>query len=224
MTTKPTSSERRKLILTQLEEMYSGTETALDYHSPFQLLISTLLAAQSTDVQVNKVMTPFYNDHPDAASIAKLPLDYIEQRINKIGLYRNKAKNMLATSKMIMEKFAGEVPRSQKDLESLAGVGRKTANVVRSIAFGEPAIAVDTHVFRVSNRLGLANAKDVVKTEEQLMKRIPKDKWSEAHHWLIWHGRKICKAQKPLCDQCKIAANCSYFETYGGELMYWKGK
>lgn len=219
-----TAAENRAAILEKLEAKYAGTETALDYASPFQLLISTLLAAQSTDVQVNKVMAPFYADHPDAAAIAKLPLEYIEGRISKIGLYRNKAKNMLATSKMIMEEFGGEVPRTQKELESLAGVGRKTANVVRSIAFGDAAIAVDTHVFRVSNRLGLANAKDVVKTEEQLMKRIPKDKWSEAHHWLIWHGRKICKAQKPLCDQCDLSAHCKFFKQYGGEITYWKGK
>ncbi len=219
-----TAAENRSAILSKLEKKYQGTETALDYQSPFQLLISTLLAAQSTDVQVNKIMTPFYADHPDAASIAKLPLDYIEARISKIGLYRNKAKNMLKTANMIMDEFDGEVPRTQKELESLAGVGRKTANVVRSIAFGEPAIAVDTHVFRVSNRLGLANAKDVVKTEEQLMKRVPKEKWSEAHHWLIWHGRKLCKAQKPLCDQCELREHCKFFKQYAGELMYWKGK
>jgi endonuclease-3 len=219
-----TAAEKRTKILALLEEKYAGTETALNYASPFQLLISTLLAAQSTDVQVNKVMAPFYAKHPDAASIAKLPLEYIEEKISKIGLYRNKAKNMLKTSKMIMDDFGGEVPRTQKELESLAGVGRKTANVVRSIAFGDAAIAVDTHVFRVSNRLGLANAKDVVKTEEQLMKRIPKEKWSEAHHWLIWHGRKICKAQKPLCDQCELREYCKFFGQFASEITYWKGK
>ena len=219
-----TVHEKRSKILERLEEKYSGTETALDYKSPFQLLISTLLAAQSTDKQVNKVISPFYEDHPTAEAISKLSVEYIQDRISKIGLYRNKAKNMLATSKKIVYEFNGEVPRSQKELESLPGVGRKTANVVRSIAFGAAAIAVDTHVFRVSNRLGLANAKDVVKTEEQLMKRIPKEKWSEAHHWLIWHGRQICKAQKPLCDQCNLKEYCKYFAEFGVEMMYWKGK
>lgn len=219
-----TTAEKRAKVLELLEKEYQGTETALDYDSPFQLLISTLLAAQSTDKQVNKVMKPFYRDHPTAEAISKLPLDYIEDRISKIGLYRNKAKNMLATSKKIIDEFNGEIPQTQKELESLPGVGRKTANVVRSIAFGAAAIAVDTHVFRVSNRLGLAKAKDVVKTEEQLMKRIPKEKWSEAHHWLIWHGRKVCKAQKPLCDQCNLKDYCKYFSEFGEEMMYWKGK
>ena len=216
--------EKRIKIIEVLEEIYGGTETALEYDSPFQLLVSTLLAAQATDKQVNKVMTPFYKDHPDAETISKLPLEYIEDRISSIGLYRNKAKNMLATSKMIMDVFGGEVPKTQEELIKLPGVGRKTANVVRSVAFGDAAIAVDTHVFRVSNRMGLARAKDVVKTEEQLMKNIPKDKWSDAHHWIIWHGRKICKAQKPLCDQCKVAPFCKYFSQFGPDLMYWKGK
>lgn len=224
MATRMKIAERRQHILDILEARYGDTETALDYASPFQLLISTLLAAQATDKQVNKVMGPFYADHPDAASIAKLPLAYIEERISSIGLYRNKAKNMLATAKKIVEEFGGEVPQTQKELESLPGVGRKTANVVRSIAFGADAIAVDTHVFRVSNRMGLARADDVVKTEEQLMRNIPREKWSEAHHWIIWHGRKICRAQKPLCDQCDIRPFCLYFERFGEEITYWKGK
>jgi endonuclease-3 len=216
--------EKRAKILEILEEMYGGTETALEYNSPFQLLVSTLLAAQATDKQVNKVMTPFYKEFPDAKTIAQLPLEFIEDRISSIGLYRNKAKNMLATSKMIMEEFGGKVPETQEELIKLPGVGRKTANVVRSIAFGADAIAVDTHVFRLSNRMGLARAKDVVKTEEQLMRNIPREKWSDAHHWIIWHGRKICKAQKPLCDQCDVAPYCNFFAQYGPDLMYWKGK
>ncbi|MCB0277873.1 MAG: endonuclease III [Calditrichaeota bacterium] len=219
-----TSNEKREHILAELERIYTGTETALDYNTPFQLLISTLLAAQSTDVQVNKVMEPFYKKHPDAASIAGLSLEYIEDQIKNIGLYRNKAKNMLATSQMIMSDYGGKVPETQEELVKLPGVGRKTANVVRSIAFGADAIAVDTHVFRVSNRLGLANAKDVVKTEEQLMKVIPREKWSSAHHWLIWHGRKVCRAQKPLCDICTLKDWCKEFSRYGEEFMYWKGK
>jgi endonuclease-3 len=169
-------------------------------------------------------MTVFYKEYPDAQSIANLPIEYIEQRISSIGLYKTKAKNMLASAKIIVEKFNGKVPESYDELIQLPGVGRKTANVVRSIAFNQAAIAVDTHVFRVSNRLGIVRAGDVLQTELQLQKVIPKSKWSEAHHWLIWHGRRICRAQKPLCDQCKLSEDCSYFLQYKDEILYWKGK
>jgi endonuclease-3 len=211
-------------ILARLESNYFNLNTALEYNSPFQLLISTLLAAQSTDIQVNKIMIPFYKDFPDAAAIANLKVEYIESRINTIGLFRNKAKNMLMTAKMIHEIYKGEVPKTRVGLESLPGVGRKTASVVLSIAFGVPAIAVDTHVFRVSNRLKLANADTVEETEIQLMKAIPKKKWSAAHHWLIWHGRKLCKAQKPLCTDCFLNDVCPFFQQFKDEILYWKGK
>jgi endonuclease-3 len=205
-----TLKEKRKEILHRLEKIYGGMNTALSFESPFQLLISTLLAAQSNDNQVNKVMIPFYKDFPDAKTIAQLPLDYITDRISSIGLYRNKAKYMLATAKIITEKYFGNVPTSKKDLMALPGVGVKTANVVVSISFGQPAIAVDTHVFRVSNRLNLANAGNVTKTEEQLMRNIPRDLWSDAHHWLIWHGRKLCKAQRPDCSNCFLIDLCKF--------------
>lgn len=202
--------EKRTEILKRLENIYGGMNTALSFDSPFQLLISTLLAAQSNDNQVNKVMIPFYKEFPDAKTISSLPLEYITDRISSIGLYRNKAKYMLATAKLITEKYAGNVPRSKKELVLLPGVGIKTANVVVSICFGEPAIAVDTHVFRVSNRLNLANAENVTKTEEQLMRNIPKNLWSDAHHWLIWHGRKLCKAQRPDCSNCFLIDLCKF--------------
>ena len=155
-------------------------------------------------------MVPFYKEFPTAHHVAELPVEFIESRINKIGLYRNKAKNMLATSKILVEKYNGNIPQKKNLLMELPGVGIKTANVAISICFGEPAIAVDTHVFRVSNRLRLAKADNVTTTEEQLKRNIPRDKWSEAHHWLIWHGRKLCKAQRPLCEDCFLIDICAF--------------
>ena len=202
------SAKNRSLVLSLLEKEYSNTTTALVFKTPFQLLVSTMLAAQSTDVQVNKITGPLYQKYPDALAFAGLDATDLESEIKSVGLFRNKAKNIVAMSRELKEKFNGEVPKTREQLEALPGVGRKTANVVLSVGFNIPAFAVDTHVFRVSNRIGLAKANDVRKTEEQLMKRIPREKWGEAHHWLIWHGRKICKAQNPLCDACTIVAYC----------------
>lgn len=202
-----------KQILDILETTYSGTETALDYESPFQLLISTMLAAQSTDVRVNIVTKDLFRDCPTAEKMAALGLGKMEEYIKTVGLYHTKAKNVLATSKILAEQFNGDVPNTREELVQLPGVGRKTANVVLSIAKGVPAIAVDTHVFRVSNRLGLAKADNVLETEKQLMKNIPEEKWSDAHHWLIWHGRKICKARNPLCLECPLADLCAFNNT-----------
>jgi len=202
------SAKNRSLVLSLLEKEYSNTTTALVFKTPFQLLVSTMLAAQSTDVQVNKITGPLYQKYPDALAFAGLDAADLEAEIESVGLFRNKAKNIVAMSRELKEKFNGEVPKTREQLEALPGVGRKTANVVLSVGFNIPAFAVDTHVFRVSNRIGLAKANDVRKTEEQLMKRIPREKWGEAHHWLIWHGRKICKAQNPLCDACTIVAYC----------------
>ena len=197
-------------ILSILEAIYGGTETALDYQTPFQLLVSTMLAAQSTDVRVNIVTKDLFRDCPTAGKMAGLSLAQMESYIKTVGLYHTKAKNVLATSKILAEQYNGDVPSTREEFIKLPGVGRKTANVVLSITKGVPAIAVDTHVFRVSNRLGLANAQNVLDTEKQLMKNIPKEKWSDAHHWLIWHGRKICKARKPLCNECPLKDLCAY--------------
>ncbi len=197
-------------ILSILENVYGGTETALEYKSPFQLLVSTMLAAQSTDVRVNIVTKDLFRDCPTAEKMAGLSLAQMESYIKTVGLYHTKAKNVLATSKILAEQYDGDVPETREAFVKLPGVGRKTANVVLSIAKGVPAIAVDTHVFRVSNRLGLAEAGNVLDTEKQLMKNIPKEKWSDAHHWLICHGRKICKARKPQCDECPLAKVCLY--------------
>jgi len=202
--------ERIAKVLELLEIEYRDTTTALNYKSPFQLLIATMLAAQSTDVRVNIVTRNFFQEYPDAQSMRKLSVAEIENWIKTVGLYKSKAKNIAVTCRILSEKYAGDIPSTREELVLLPGVGRKTANVVLSIAKDVPAIAVDTHVFRLSNRIGLANAKDVLKTEKDLMKNIPEEKWSAAHHWLIWHGRKICKARKPLCQQCVIIDCCLY--------------
>ena len=199
-----------KSILRLLEETYKDTSTALVFQTPYQLLISTMLAAQSTDKRVNIVTVDLFNDYPTTDKIKELTQLELQQYIKTVGLYKTKAKNILFTSKILSEKYNGEIPETREELMELPGVGRKTANVVLSIAKGIPAIAVDTHVFRVSNRIGLAKADNVLETEKQLMKNIPKKDWSDAHHWLIWHGRKICKAQRPLCGECPIAHLCSY--------------
>ncbi len=197
-------------ILEILEKRYGGTSTALTYKTPFQLLISTMLAAQSTDVRVNIVTKELFRLYPNPENFARLSTKELEDRIRTVGLYKTKAKNIIAASRMLIGEFDGKVPADRSALQQLPGVGRKTANVVLSIAGKVPAIAVDTHVFRVSNRMGLAKANNVLETENQLMDNIPREKWSDAHHWLIWHGRKICKARKPLCGQCPAVDYCQY--------------
>ena len=199
-----------KSILKILEETYKDTSTALVYQTPFQLLISTMLAAQSTDKRVNIVTPALFSKYPDAESMQTLTQDELQEYIKTVGLYKTKAKNILLTSKILAEKYKGNIPETREELMQLPGVGRKTANVVLSIAKGVPAIAVDTHVFRVANRIGLAKADNVLETEKQLMQNIPKKDWSDAHHWLIWHGRRICKAQRPLCGECPVAHLCDY--------------
>lgn len=205
-------NKTNKKILDILEITYGGTSTALNFGTPFQLLVSTMLAAQSTDVRVNIVTKDLFKSYPDAQSLSQMSLSEVEQAIKTVGLYRMKAKNILATSKILAEKYNGDIPNTREELMDLPGVGRKTANVVLSISKGFPAIAVDTHVFRVSKRIGLANADNVLETEEQLMKNIPENKWSDAHHWLIWHGRKICKARNPLCEECPVKTLCKYYK------------
>lgn len=205
------ADQRVQSILETLDRLYPDAKPGLVFHSPFQLLISTMLSAQCTDKQVNKVTQKLFVDFPSPQAFAALTPQELEPHIKSCGVYRNKAKNIVATCNILLDKFDGEVPRDIDTLQTLPGVGRKTANVVASNAFGVPAIAVDTHVFRVSNRLGLADAKNVDKTEKQLMQAIPKEKWSIAHHWLIWHGRKVCSAQRPKCEQCALAPYCKYF-------------
>ncbi|MCR5808020.1 MAG: endonuclease III [Clostridiales bacterium] len=197
-------------VLEGLAAQHPDAKPELVFTNPYQLLIATMLSAQCTDKQVNKVTPKLFEAYPTPADLAGAdPLD-VEPYIRSCGFYHNKAANMVAACRSIVEKYGGEVPDNREGLESLAGVGRKTANVVLSNAFGVPAIAVDTHVFRVSNRIGLAEAKTVEETERQLMKNIPEDKWSIAHHWLIFHGRRVCSAKKPDCGNCMIAEYCAH--------------
>jgi endonuclease-3 len=198
-------------VLTILKSEYSDTTTALNYRSPFQLLISTMLAAQSTDKRVNIVTQDLFKYHPEAKNYLGLSIPELEEKIKTVGLYKSKARNILATCRILVSQYNGQVPLSREELIKLPGVGRKTANVVLSIVTDFKAIAVDTHVFRVSNRIGLAESKDVRRTEDDLMKNIPQKDWSDAHHWLIWHGRKVCKARNPVCDSCLINPYCEYY-------------
>ncbi len=204
-------SERIKSILELLEKHYYDAKPGLNFENPFQLLIATILSAQCTDKQVNKVTPNLFAKYKKPEDFAKLKPEELEEDIRSCGFYRTKSRNIIETCKILVEKYDGQVPADIELLQQLPGVGRKTANVVASNAFGIDAIAVDTHVFRVSNRLGLANANTVEKTEKQLMDNIPKKKWSEAHHWLIQHGRKICTARRPKCDECFLTPYCLYY-------------
>ena len=204
-------SERIKSILELLEKHYYDAKPGLNFENPFQLLIATILSAQCTDKQVNKVTPNLFAKYKKPEDFAKLKPEELEEDIRSCGFYRTKSRNIIETCKILVEKYDGQVPADIELLQPLPGVGRKTANVVASNAFGIDAIAVDTHVFRVSNRLGLANANTVEKTEKQLMDNIPKKKWSEAHHWLIQHGRKICTARRPKCDECFLTPYCLYY-------------
>jgi endonuclease-3 len=201
----------KKIKEKQLEilgQIYAGAKPELVYHNPFELLIAVILSAQCTDKRVNITTARLFAKAPDAQAIIDMGLEQLEEEIHDCGLFRSKAKNIMATCRTLVEEFGGEVPEDFDTLLKLPGVGRKTANVVSSVAFNRPAIAVDTHVFRIANRLKLATGETPMEVEQGLMKAIPRDKWSEAHHWLIWHGRKICKARKPLCDQCPLAQVC----------------
>lgn len=204
---KPTNVTAQE-ILGILATTYPNPTTELRHESPFQLLIATILSAQCTDERVNIITAKLFHDHPTVESMAELQVDEIGEYIKSAGLWQSKARNIHATCGEILHRHGGQVPRTMEELTALPGVGRKTANVVMSVAFGIPAIAVDTHVFRVANRLGLAHARTPEQTEQQLMTTIPEENWSDAHHWLIYHGRRVCKARKPLCDQCPLQHLC----------------
>jgi len=199
-----------EFILDRLESLYPDAVTALEYRNPFELLIAAMLSAQTTDRKVNEYTRSLFAECPRPEDFLRLSQEELEEKIRTVGLYRNKARNILATCRALVERHGGEVPRERAALEALPGVGRKTAGVVLANAFGEPAIAVDTHVFRVANRLGLAEAPDPLETERQLMESLPRDKWSRAHHWLIHHGRRVCRARRPRCDECALASECRH--------------
>ena len=205
---KRIKAEQINEVLSKLEIMHPEASCALDHRSNFELLIAVVLSAQTTDVSVNKVTPSLFAKYPSPEALALADPSDVAQIIKTIGLYKNKSVNIVKLAAKLLEDFDGEVPSSFDDLISLPGVGRKTANVILAEAFGEPAIAVDTHVFRVANKIGITDAKDVEKTEDQLKKRLPKDKWIRAHHLLIFHGRKICHARKPECEACLLNEIC----------------
>lgn len=204
-------TEEQKKILTELARLYPDARPALRYKTPYELLVAVILSAQCTDERVNKVTAVLFEKHNTPRSMLELTQDELEKYIFSCGFYRNKAAHILSASRDIVEKFGGEVPSDFEQLKTLAGVGQKTANVVWSVAFGGDAIAVDTHVFRVSNRLGLAHADTPAKVENQLKEVIPKSDWSKAHHWLIYHGRQVCHSQRPNCKECTLSPLCPHF-------------
>ena len=191
-----------------LQETYRGVKPALIFRNPFELLIAVILSAQCTDKRVNVTTARLFQRAATPEAILEMGLPALEDEIRDCGLFRNKAKNILATCQLLCERYGGEVPDDFEALQTLPGVGRKTANVVESVGFHHPAIAVDTHVFRVSNRLKLAVGSTPLEVEQGLRKTIPREQWSDAHHWLIWHGRRVCKARRPLCDKCPLQKIC----------------
>lgn len=202
----------REEVIEKLMAEYPDAKAELDFSNPFELLIATILSAQCTDVRVNKVTAVLFEKHKTPSDILKLTFEELEKYIHSCGCANTKAKNILKTCEILEKKYESEVPTEMEELVELPGVGRKTANVVMSCAFGKPAIAVDTHVFRVSNRIGLVNEDNVLDTEKSLMKILKKDIWSKMHHVIIFHGRRKCKARGPLCDECNINDKCLYFK------------
>ena len=209
---KMLTKEEIERVIEILMDLYPDAKAELNYSNPFELLIATILSAQCTDVQVNKTTEELFKELKTPEDYLKLSIEELGERIRSCGFYRTKSKNILATCKLLIEKFDGKVPDTLEELMSLPGVGRKTANVVLSNAFSKPAIAVDTHVFRVSNRIGLADSKNVLDTEKDLMENIRKEMWSKAHHLLIFHGRRICKARRPLCHKCPLTDYCFHYK------------
>ena len=197
-------------LFSRLRELNPKPTTELEYKTPFELLVAVTLSAQATDVGVNKATRRLFPVANTAEKILALGEEGLKKYISTIGLYNAKAKNVIATCRILVEQYGGEVPRSREALEALPGVGRKTANVVLNTAFGEPTMAVDTHIFRVANRTGLAPGKNVREVEDRLLKVVPAEFRQDAHHWLILHGRYVCKARKPDCPQCVIRDICRY--------------
>ncbi len=201
---------KRREIFARLRELNPAPQTELRYTTPFELLIAVILSAQATDKSVNKATSSLFRAANTPAAILALEVAGLSPYIQSIGLYNSKAKNIITTCRLLLEEHAGEVPRLREALERLPGVGRKTANVILNTAFGEPTIAVDTHIFRVANRTGLAPGKTVRAVEDKLLKLVPAEFARDAHHWLILHGRYVCKARKPECPNCVIADLCDY--------------
>ncbi len=204
--------DKSQSVLNELEKLYPDAQPALHFKSAYELLVAVILSAQCTDERVNKVTDVLFRDYNTPDKMLTLTQAELEKYIFSCGFYRNKAAHILSASADIMQKFGGQVPETLDELKTLAGVGQKTANVVYAVAFGGNAIAVDTHVFRVSNRLGIAKGKTPAKVEEGLRAVIPEDKWGKAHHYLIYHGRRVCHSQKPDCVNCTLKDCCEFYE------------
>lgn len=207
------SYEKINKILDDLDSLYPNAKAGLDFTTPFELLIATILSAQCTDVRVNKVTSVLFKEHNTPKTILDLGVDGLAKYIKSCGLYKTKSKNIINTCNVLYHDYDSKVPDTIEELMKLPGVGRKTANVVVSNAFGTPAIAVDTHVFRVTNRIGIVNEKDVLSTEKALMQEIPRDRWSKSHHLFIWHGRNLCKARNPRCEECILNDRCKFYNS-----------
>ena len=204
---KLTKKQAAELVAV-LEAMYPEAKCALDYDTRFHLLCAVLLSAQTTDVSVNKATPVLFAKYPEAKDIAEAPIGELETILRPVGMYKTKAKHLKAMAQVVSEEYNGDIPHDYGKLVALPGVGRKTANVVLAEGFGEQRIAVDTHVFRLANRIGLTEETNVLATEEGLMKNLPKDHWTSMHHALIFHGRRVCSARKPNCESCGIRAIC----------------
>jgi endonuclease-3 len=202
------TKKKKQEMLERFQQHYGILKSALHYSSPFELMVAVVLSAQCTDERVNIVTQGLFPAYNTPEKMLTLGLAGLEEKIHTCGLYHSKAQHLLAACAILCEQYNGEVPQTFEELVKLPGVGRKTANVLVSILFDIPAIAVDTHVFRVANRTGLAVGKTPLEVEQKLQKAIPKEWWSRAHHWLIWHGRRVCKARKPSCDDCILNDLC----------------
>ncbi|OPL11613.1 MAG: endonuclease III [Firmicutes bacterium ML8_F2] len=207
--------ERIRLILKLLAEHYPLAKTSLVFKNKYQLFVATVLSAQTTDEQVNKITVKLFDDISSFSAMAKMTPEELEQYVKSCGLYKNKSRSLVKASKIIEKQYGGSLPESFDELVKLPGVGRKTANIIISVGFKKAALAVDTHVFRVSKRLGIADGTDVISVEEQLKKVIRKENWIDLHHRLIAHGRAVCSARNPRCDQCFLASLCFYVQKKG---------
>ena len=203
--------KKTQSIIEILSELYPNPKSELEFKNPYELIVAVILSAQCTDKRVNQVTPTLFKKAPTPFELANMPTEELEQIIFSCGFYKNKSKHLKLMAQALIERFDGQVPNNLEDLRTLAGVGRKTANVVYAVGFGGQAIAVDTHVFRVSNRLGLANSNNVLTTEKQLMQKIPQNMWADSHHYILLHGRYVCKSAKPSCDKCPLTEFCDYF-------------
>lgn len=203
-----------KAILEILARDFPNAKSELNFRSPYELIVAVILSAQCTDKRVNLVTPRLFEEAPTVEALAEIPTERLEQLIHSCGFYHTKALHLKQMARDVVDKFGGQIPSELEELQTLSGVGRKTANVVYAVGFGGQAIAVDTHVFRVSNRLGIVSANNVLDTEKQLMQAIPREQWADSHHYILLHGRYVCKAHRPLCDNCSVKQLCDYYQQH----------